>query len=77
MDNKTEKQIQEFERLERIARRIVTKNKVAWSDFLLGMFSLIVSISMSGYTSDTQECKEALKLILKRVLYEIDEYYGK
>lgn len=76
MEKITEKQIQEFERLERIARRIVTKNKVAWGDFLLAMFAIIISMSMSGYTHDTRECKTALKTILNRVLNDIDEYYG-
>lgn len=76
MEKTTEKQIQEFERLERIAQRIVTKNKVAWGDFILAMFAIIVSMSMRGYTHDTNEVKFALTDILKRVLDNIDEFYG-
>ena len=75
MEKKTEKQIQEFERLERIARRIVIKNEVAWGDFLLAMFAIIVSMSMRENTHDTHECKITLKTIFNRVLNEIDEYY--
>lgn len=76
MDKNTEKQIEEFERLERIAQRIVTKNKVAWGDFILAMLAIIVSMSMRGYTHDTNECKFALRDMLSRVLENIDEYYG-
>lgn len=76
MDKTTEKQIQDFERLERIAQRIVTKNKVAWGDFLLGMNAIIVSMSMRGYTHDTKECKIAVRKMMNRVLEHLDEYYG-
>lgn len=75
MDKKIEKQIQEFERLERIAERIVTKNKVQWGDFILAMLAIIVSMSKRGYTQDTKEIKFALRDMLSRVLNNLDEYY--
>ena len=75
MDKKIEKQIQEFERLERIAERIVTKNEVQWGDFILAMLAIIVSMSKSGYRQDTKEIKIALRDMLSRVLNNMDEYY--
>lgn len=75
MDKKIEKQIQEFERLERIAERIVTKNEVRWGDFILAMLAIIVSMSKRGYTQDTKEIKIALRDMLSRVLNNMDEYY--
>lgn len=75
MDKKIEKQIQEFERLERIAERIVTKNKVQWGDFILAMLAIIVSMTKRGYTQDTKLIKFVLRDMLSRVLNDMDEYY--
>lgn len=75
MNNKDEKIILEFERLERIAQRIITENKVTWGDFLLCMNAVIIDISMRGYAPNSKICKEALSSHLSKVLSELDDYY--
>lgn len=76
MNNKDEKVVQEFERLERIAKRIITKHNVSWGDFILCMNAIIVNISMEWYAPSTKICKEALQEKLSEVLSQIENYYG-
>lgn len=76
MEKTTEKQIQEFERLERIVIRIITKNKVSWGDFLLAMNAIIINVSIRGYTQDLGEVKKATRQFLMRVHSQMKDYYG-
>lgn len=76
MDKVTEKQIQEFERLERIVIRIITKNKVSWGDFLLAMNAIIINVSILGYSQDLGEVKKATRQFLLRVHQQMKDYYG-
>lgn len=76
MDKKQEKTIQEFERLERIAIRIVTKNKVTWGDFAISMFSIMVDVSIKIYAMSIMDCKKELRIGLAYVLSKMENYYG-
>ena len=76
MDKNQEKTIQEFERLERIAIRIVTKNKVTWGDFVISMFSIMVDVSIKIYAMSIMDCKKELRIGLAYVLSKMDNYYG-
>lgn len=76
MDKKQEKTIQEFERLQRIAIRIVTKNKVSWGDFAISMVSIMVDVSIKVYAISIQDCKKGLRIGLDYFLSKMDGYYG-
>ena len=76
MDKNQEKTIQEFERLERIAIRIVTKNKVTWGDFVISTFSIMVDVSIKIYAMSIMDCKKELRIGLAYVLSKMDNYYG-
>lgn len=76
MDKLTEKQIEEFERLERIVIRIITKNHVSWVNFLLAMNAIIINVSNRGYTQDLGDVKKATRQFLLRVHQQMKDYYG-